>query len=181
VVELSAKTPCADLLPLTVGALTLSEVAPTVMTTLSPYEGCRDALSAALETRYGLRWPKPNRSTAKAGVRLLWFGRDMALLSGAAPDRALSDHAALVDQSDGWAVVQLGGAGAEDALARLCPVDLRPSVFKRGHTARCDLRHMMASITRLGPASFQIMVFRSMAETLVEDVKTAMEAVAARG
>jgi sarcosine oxidase subunit gamma len=40
---------------------------------------------------------------------------------------------------------------------------------------------MMASITRIGAQSFQIMVFRSMARTLVHDLKTAMEAVAARG
>ena len=40
---------------------------------------------------------------------------------------------------------------------------------------------MMASITRLGADDFQIMVFRSMAATLVGELKTAMEAVAARG
>jgi sarcosine oxidase subunit gamma len=60
-------------------------------------------------------------------------------------------------------------------------VDLRPQVFKRGHTLRTELKHMMASITRIGAQSFQIMVFRSMARTLVHDLKTAMEAVAARG
>ena len=66
-------------------------------------------------------------------------------------------------------------------MARLVPVDLRPQVFKRGHTARTELQHMMASITRVGPKTLQIMVFRSFADTLVHDLKRAMEAVAARG
>jgi len=37
----------------------------------------------------------------------------------------------------------------------------------------------MASLTKTGENAFQIMVFRSMAETLVHDLKTAMEGVAA--
>ncbi|AUQ61837.1 sarcosine oxidase subunit gamma [Phaeobacter inhibens] len=180
-VELRVKTPCAGLLPLEVGELSLTEAPGEGMTTLAPYAGQVAALSAALEAAHGLRWPAPNRSHAKAGARIIWFGREMALLSGTRPDPALAEHAALTDQSDGWAVVRLEGAQGDAVLARLCPVDLRPSVFKRGHTARCELKHMAASITRLGPKTLQIMVFRSMAETLVDDLKTAMEAVAARG
>ncbi|APG46275.1 sarcosine oxidase subunit gamma [Phaeobacter porticola] len=180
-VELRAKTPCAGLLPITVGNLTLCEVDPAVMTSLAPYQGQSKALSDALGTAHGLRWPAPNRSHTKAGARVIWFGREMALLTGVAPDPALFEHAALTDQSDGWAVVRLEGNGGEDVLARLCPVDLRASVFKRGHTLRCELKHMAVSVTRLGPKTFQVMVFRSLAETLVEEVKTAMEAVEARG
>ena len=76
--------------------------------------------------------------------------------------------------------MRLAGADAADVLARLTPIDLRESQFKRGHTARTELAHMMASITRLGPQSYQIMVFRSLANTLVHDLKTAMKSVAAR-
>ena len=92
----------------------------------------------------------------------------------------LAKIAAVVDQSDAWAIVRLEGADAEDVLARLVPVNLRRSAFKRGHTLRSNLYHMMASITRIGNNSFQIMVFRSMAETLVHDLSVAMQSVAAR-
>ncbi|MFS4582554.1 sarcosine oxidase subunit gamma [Phaeobacter sp. C3_T13_0] len=180
-IELIAKTPCADILPCKVGEMELSEVEPGLMTTLAPYAGQEQALSELLGEAHGLRWPAPNRSHSKAGARIAWFGRTMALLTGVQPDAALAEHAALTDQSDGWAVVRLEGVQGDDVLARLCPVDLRPAVFKRGHTVRCELKHMSASITRLGPKTLQIMVFRSLAETLVEDMKTAMEAVAARG
>nr|WP_247676919.1 sarcosine oxidase subunit gamma [Leisingera sp. HS039] len=161
--------------------MSLTEEHPGAMWTVAPFKGQQEALSKALETAHGMAFPAANRATGKAGSRAVWFGRDMALLMGLAPDAKLAGHAALTDQSDAWAVVRLEGAGAEDVLARLVPVDLRNQVFKRGHTARTELKHMMASVTRTGPQAFQIMVFRSMAKTLVHDLKTAMEAVAARG
>lgn len=179
--ELIARTPCAGLLPLKIGGVDLTEEDPGAMTSLEPFRGQEAALSDALKAAHGMAWPAPNRATGKAGARAVWFGRGQALLIGPEPDTALARHAALTDQSDAWAVMRLEGAQAEDVLARLVPVDLRAASFKRGHTARTELAHMMASVTRIGESAFQIMVFRSMAQTLVHDLKTAMEAVAARG
>ena len=178
--ELIAKSPCAGLLPVSVGGLSLSEEDLGALTSLAPFNDQEKGLSAALEAAHGMKLPAMGRSTGKAGNRAIWFGRDMALLAGPAPDPSLAEYAALTDQSDAWAVVRLDGEGAEDVLARLCPIDLRSKTFKRGHTARTELRHMMASVTRIGANSFQIMVFRSLAQTLAHDLKTAMEAVAAR-
>jgi sarcosine oxidase subunit gamma len=56
-------------------------------------------------------------------------------------------------------------------------VDLR---FAVGASVRTEAKHMMASLCRLDKDRFQIMVFRSMAQTLHHDLKTAMEAWAAR-
>lgn len=179
-VELTAKTPCDGLLPLSIGEAQLTEVAAGVLTSLTPL-GDAAALGAALEKAHGLGWPAPLRARGKEGARCIWFGRDTALLMGPAPDPALGRHAAVVDQSDAWAVVQLKGPAAVAVLARLVPVDLRDGTFKRGHTSRTQLYHMSASITKTGADSFMILVFRSMAATLVHDMKTAMEAVAARG
>ena len=179
-VELVSKSPCAGLLPVSVGQVELSEVVPGALTSIAPYRGQAGALSAALKSAYGMAAPQPNRATGKEGARAIWFGNEMLLLQGPAPDKTLSKHAALTDQSDAWTVVRLQGQGAADVLARLTPIDLRDSQFKRGHTARTELRHMMASITRLGPQSYQIMVFRGFADTLVHDLKAAMWSVAAR-
>ncbi|MEW9919438.1 sarcosine oxidase subunit gamma [Marimonas sp. MJW-29] len=179
-VELKETRPCAGLLPLHIGAVTLEEMTPGRLTSLSPF-GDASEMSAALEKAHVCALPKPNRSTGKEGARCLWFGRGEALLMGPAPDAALGTHGAVVDQSDAWAVVSLQGAGAVDVLARLVPVDLRDAVFKRGHTVRSQVMHMNASITKLGADQFMIMVFRSMAGTLVHDLKAAMAAVAARG
>lgn len=180
-VDLIAKTPCAGLLPITIGDLTLTEDTPDNMWSIAPRQGQLALLDQAMQATLGMGYPAANRSTGKTGSRAIWFGRDLALLIGPAPDATLADHAALTDQSDAWAVVRLEGATAEDVLARLVPVDLRRHQFKRGHTVRSELAHMMASLTRTGAQAFQIMVMRSMAQTLVHELKTAMEAVAARG
>ena len=178
-VELKETSPCAGLLPLEIGSVTLEEMLPGRLTSLAPI-GAASEMAAALETAHGCGWPKPNRSTGKDGARCIWFGRNEALLIGPAPDAALSKHGAVVDQSDAWAVVSLQGQGAVDVLARLVPVDLRDVAFKRGHTVRSQIMHMNGSITKLGSDHFMLMVFRSMAGTLVHDLKAAMAAVASR-
>lgn len=179
-VDLKALSPLQEMTPVTIGGVTLKEVAPGRMTTIAPYRGKSRQASEALKAAHGLAMPEANRSLASGEVRVIWFGRDMALLLGPAPDAGLAAHAALTDQSDAWAVVTLEGRGAADVLARLCPLDLRAGVFQQNQTARTELQHMLASITCLEDGRYLIMVFRSMAQTLIHDLKTAMEAVAAR-
>ncbi|MCF6232106.1 MAG: sarcosine oxidase subunit gamma [Rhodobacteraceae bacterium] len=179
--DLTAISPCEGLLPLVIGDLTVTEQPFAAITSISPYKSREKDLSAALKAAHGLAFPAPGRSSAKAGARAIWFSQGQALLIGPDPDTGLGELAALTDQSDAWAVVRLEGGGAVDVLARLMPLDLRPAVFKRGHTARTELAHMLASLTKVGDKSFQIMVFRSMARSLLHDLKTAMEAVAVRG
>jgi sarcosine oxidase subunit gamma len=181
VAELIAKTPQNAMAPLTVGTVTLSERDLGVLTSLAPYKGQSSALGAALKAAHGMAWPAPNRATGKDGGRAIWFGRDLALLAGPPPDPALAVHGALTDQSDAWTCLHLSGAGTEDVLARLVPVDVRAAVFKRGHTLRSQVQHMNGSVTRTGPNTFAIMVFRSMAATVRHDLQRAMESVAARG
>ncbi len=180
-VELVAKAPCEGLLPISVGDVSLTEDLPVSLTMLTAYKGRIEACSEVLKSAHGMAMPKPNRATGTQAARAIWFGQDQAMLVGAMPDSGLQNEASLVDQSDAWAIVTLEGAGAEDVLARLVPVDLRAATFKRGHTARTMLGHMTVSITRVGEQAFQIMAFRSMAKTLVHDLQRAMESVASRG
>lgn len=179
-VELREASAFGGLLPVTFGNVTVEEVPSEQMTSLSSFGDASD-LSAALKSAHGMKLPKTGHSTAKGVVHCIWFGRGEVLLIGTAPDAELGNHAAIVDQSDAWAVVTLSGAGAVDVLARLVPIDLRTGGFKKGQTARTQLGHMNASITRTGADAFKIMVFRSMAGTLVHDLKRAMAAVASRG
>ena len=180
-VELIAKSPCAGLLPIEIGAAKLSEVEGTCLTSLAPRPGQEKALSEALKGAHGMALPGVNRATGKEGARALWFGKGQAMLVGPTPAAGLGDWASMTDQSDAWAMVRLEGAAAEDVLARLVPVDLRQSVFKRGHSVRTMLQHMSVSVTRIGAEAFLILAFRSMAGTLVHDLETAMKGVAARG
>lgn len=172
-VELIARSPCKDLLPITIGTVTATEVDPGPATLILPR-------GKGPKTVNGLEPPAPGRMTARGAARLLWFGHGQYLLLGEAPDPGLSADAALVDHSDAWAMVRLDGAGAEAVLARLIPLDLRASAFPPGHTARTEIAHMAGSVTRLGGGAFLLCVFRSMAATLVHDLQTAMQALDAR-
>nr|WP_247651027.1 sarcosine oxidase subunit gamma family protein [Roseovarius autotrophicus] len=173
------KSPCAGLVPVAAGALRLSEIALGPITSVAPYKGQAAAVAAMLGAQ-GLGWPAPGQVIAQGAARVQWFGLDLALLIGVAPGAGLADHAALADQSDGWAVLRLEGAGAGDVLARLTPLDLRESIFGVGQTARSDLGHMAAAITRVEAEAYEIMGFRSMAGTLVHEMAAAMTRVAAR-
>ena len=179
--ELIAKSPCEGLLPFSTGSADLTELWPDHMTLIAPYKGKDIAAAAALKSAHGLDLPLPGQSSGDAEARVIWFSRGQSLLIGPKADATLEASAAVTDLTDGWSVVELKGKGIADVLARLSPMDFRLSQFPTGKSARTELKHMMASITRTGDAAFQIMVFRSMAATLVHDLKTAMEAVAARG
>ncbi|WP_457648238.1 sarcosine oxidase subunit gamma [Profundibacter sp.] len=168
------------LLPTTVGICRIIAAPPEPIHLISPYKGQEKPLSAAMKSAHGMAFPAAGRATGKEGARLVWFGLDQAMLIGPAPDARLSEFAAVVEQSDGWAVLRLQGVPAEDVLARLVPVDLRAARFKRGQTVRTQLQHLQVSITRVGGEVFQIMVMRSMAKTLVDELQNAMRLVAAR-
>lgn len=176
--ELIAKTPLDDMVPLTIGTVTLAEVDLGFLTSIAPYADAK--IAEPFKATHGMAWPAPNRATGKAGARAIWFGRDMVLLAGPKPGPALADHAALTDQSDAWTAVTLSGDDVESVLARLVPLDLSAIQFKRGHTARSQIQHMAGSITRIGNDTFLLMVFRSMAGTLLHDLERAMASVAAR-
>lgn len=178
--NLLARTPCEGLLPVTIGSVTLSEVVIERMAAVAPFKGKEGAVSAALKEACDIVFPAPNRTSSKGDARAVWAGQGRANVIGCdLPD--LSGLAAVTDQGDGVAAVKIEGDGAEAVLARLVPLDLRAATFKRGHTARSLVNHIAASITRLGPKSFEVMVMRSMAQTLVHELTEAAEGVAARG
>lgn len=176
--SLIEKSACDGLLPVTVGAMTLTEAAPARITSVAPFAGQDKAVVAALKTM-GLAWPAPNRAVVKGDAACFWTGRGQAFLVGADP-AGLVGVAALTDQSGAWAVMRLTGAGHEQALARLVSVDLRLTAFPVGHVARTGLNHMMAVLHRTAPDAITIMVFRSMAATAVHEITTAMRSVTAR-
>lgn len=174
--KLIANTPCAGLLPVTIGKLTITEFDAGPITLVAPFAGKTKAVTNALKADMGLTFPAPNRSVG-SGPHAVWCGMGQALImGGVCPDLP----AACVDQSDAWAIVRIEGADAAGALARLTPIDLRPQVFKRGLTARTLVGHMTASVTCLGENLFEIMVMRSMAGTLVHELETAARNMASR-
>ena len=177
-VDLIARTPLGGIAPRSIGAVTLSEISHEAITSLAPFRGQEAAVSAALKKRFGAAFPKPGRYTGKAGARALWSGMGQALILGAALEPI--PGAAITDQSDAWTCVALDGQGARDVLARLTPLDLRAGVFRTGQAARTEIAHMSGIVLRTGAERYEMMVFRSMAQTLWHDLETAMRMVAGR-
>lgn len=171
--KLIALSPCAGLLPIAHGGVSVTEVLPERLMSVAPFEGQRKATSAKLKEQFGAGLSSVNRRSG--GVT--WFGHGNWMVAG---DVALDGLAAVTDQTDAWAVVAVSGAGARDVLARLVPVDLRAHVFRKNHVARTMLGHMSVAITRTSADTFEIMVMRSMAQTLVHDLDVAMRSLAAR-
>ncbi|WP_315899579.1 MULTISPECIES: sarcosine oxidase subunit gamma [Roseovarius] len=179
-VELKPSLPPTALLPVETAGVRMREVDFGPLTLVMPYRGRDEALAAALEAAHALDWPETGRMTGTTERGLLWFGRSQALLIGLVPDDGLTAQAALVDQSDAWAVIEMQGDRAAEALARLTPVDLRPGAFGVGHTVRTEVGHMAASLTRSGESTYLVMVFRAFAHTAVHELGAALEGVAAR-
>lgn len=177
--DLIAKSPLAGQAPLALAGVTLSEGHPGPITSIAPYPGNAAALAKALKP-LGLTFPAPNRFTESDTARLVWTGRDQAFLIGAPAPHSLAPHAALTDQSDGWAALRLTGDAVEPALARLVPIDIRAAAFPCGHAARTPLNHLSAILIRVAPQTVEILVFRSMARTAWHDIGAALSALAAR-
>lgn len=177
--DLIATSACAGLLPKTIGDVTLSEIVFAAITSVAPFSGQEAAVSEALKAQIGAALPKPNRATGKAAARAVFAGRGQTLVLG--PQLSPIAGAAMTDQTDAWAAVELDGPSARDVLARLVSIDLRADIFKQGHAARTPIFHMPGVVVRTGADRYLLMTFRSMAGTLVHDLETAMEGVAARG
>ncbi|QOL80717.1 sarcosine oxidase subunit gamma [Pseudooceanicola spongiae] len=148
------------------------------LTSLMP--GASQGLGQALKKHHGLTLPEPGQRTLSDTAECLWFGHRQYLLVGVRPADSLTEVATLTDQSDAWSTVLLDGPLARDVLARLCPLDLRDAAFPMHATARSEIRHMMACITRVSADGFRLMVFRSMADTLLHDLREALAMRAAR-
>lgn len=178
--ELIAISPAHGLTPVNLAGADLSEAPMTQIWSIAPYRGQAGAVSAALQQAHGLGFPDPGCMHESGPVTLAWSGLDQAFLLGAAPDTRLGAHAALSDQSDGWARLILSGAAARDVLARLVPIDLSPTACPPGSARRTLLGHMSALILHRGGDAFEILVFRSMAATAVHELSQVMRMQAAR-
>jgi heterotetrameric sarcosine oxidase gamma subunit len=171
-------------LPLTHGGAMLGAGAAGALVSIAPFRG-RDAVVATiLNDQLGATLPEPGHVAEGTSGRVIWMGLGQSfaeLPETAAADlmAALAPHAAVTDQSDGWAALSLTGPHARLVLARLVPLDLDPAAFPPGSVARTQLRHVICALLAT-EGGFRILVLRSFARTAVHDLGTAMAAVAAR-
>jgi sarcosine oxidase subunit gamma len=123
---------------------------------------------------------EPNTTAGRGDLMALWLSPDAWLLT-CPPDKVaahlgalrkpLADvHAAITDVSDGRVALRLAGPNARDVLAKGCPLDLHPRVFRAGCCAQGLLAkapvliHLLDDAPR-GP-TFDLYVARSFAHYL---------------
>ncbi len=169
---------------LTLGGTVIRVLPMRRMTSLAPFGGAEPGgadLAGALQSLHGVTLPGPGQSVTAEDVECLWFGYAHVLLIGPEPHPDLARVAAMTEQGDAWCSVLISGPLARDVLARLCPLDLRDSAFPPGATARSEVGGMMVSLTRVEAEGFRVMAFRSMAQTLLQELRSALTRQAARG
>jgi sarcosine oxidase subunit gamma len=83
----------------------------------------------------------------------------------------LAGIAGVVDESDGWVVLDLSGPRVTDTLAKLIPIDLHPKSLQPGALALTVAEHINVRLWNLGePNSYRLAAPRSYAESLFRSV-----------
>jgi sarcosine oxidase subunit gamma len=144
--------------------------------------GGHEAVSTAFEAAFGFALPaKPNsaagkgKAGAKTTVTALWLGPDEWWLLGADGaglgaklTKALDGQAAAVTEvGESRACIRVAGPHARDLLAKGCPLDLHPRVFRTGQCAQSTLAKAGVLIHQVDDEpAYDIYVLRSFAEYL---------------
>ena len=119
------------------------------------------------------RFPDPREIVREVDRALLWMAPDELLIvlpqgeagRGVAKLNAAlaGEHILAADVSDARVLFFVDGPGARDALAKLTPADLRPSVFGPGELRRTRLAQVPAAIWVTRANGFAVLCFRSVA------------------
>jgi methylglutamate dehydrogenase subunit D len=131
--------------------------------------GQAQALRARVREAFGIDLPNsPGTATSGpttfvgAGPETWWAMGDLGALR-----QALGNLAAVVDQSDAYAIVRVTGPSVRGALAKLVLIDLHPDAFRPGDAASTVAAHAGLTLWRVEDsqdgAVFELACYRSFA------------------
>ncbi|OBZ92628.1 hypothetical protein ADU59_26280 [Pararhizobium polonicum] len=111
-------------------------------------------------------------------LRFIGPGEWLALSQSETPEELhrnlsllLADNAYIVDQSDGRVVLRLSGPNVRRILAKGIGIDLHPAVFEIGASSNVLCGHISINLSRTGENEFELIVMRSFAESLFDDLR----------
>lgn len=139
------------------GSVTLEDLTPL------PRFGLKGPGSNAWLTAAGWPLPEINRVGTHRGIRMLCLGGEDILLTAENSTSALDGirEAWNVDtdpkgysswREEGWAWMRLSGTALDDALARLCALDLRAGRFPENEIAQTRFAGVEGVVLRTGDA-----------------------------
>lgn len=183
--RLTARSTLGGAAPLdeTLDGLRLREVTERGLAWIVARRGREDALRRAVHEAHGVDLPGPGRRVAGATFTYAWaapgqwlaeapLGENEDIVARLAP--LLGESAAIAEQTDAFLRLELSGARAAEALAKLCPLDLDPRVFGTGSFQRTLMEHQSVFIGRTDDApTFVLLTPRSSARAFHHALRTA--------
>lgn len=162
----------------------LSELTQCALVSMVSPLGEEQVVEQQIQDTYGMTMPAVGQwcSSDLNHTRLLKLQRDLCFVqfdySGDQAVKILSEtisSAYLSDQSDGWVMLKLSGEKSHDVLARICPIDLHPTVFTPGCVARTQMEHINAIIICDAVNEYTLMAARSYAQSFLHSLEVSIK------
>jgi len=157
--------------------VTLREVTACALAELTAFKGQKEALATVIVTSFDIALPAANKSVSKDGVTFVTVRPGKWLVTGEGHaeldlvkklEKATGSLAAVVDQSDARALVEISGDKARGALAKGVMIDLDPVAFSTGDAATSFAVQFWITLWQTHDAPiYRLAVFRSMGRDLL--------------
>ncbi len=164
----------------------LFEISHLAMIAMATPKGDESALARQLKQVYQLDLPEVGQ-WCLSGIdhtQFLRLQNDLCfVVFDYSADRAVDQFAKKIsdayfsDQSDSWVMLRLTGEKSCEVLARICPIDLHPDVFKPGSVARTVMEHISAMIVCECENEYTLMAPRSYAASFLHAIEVSIRNV----
>jgi len=161
--------------------VSIREIESLDIISLAVPTGGEKQISTALKNQFGLAMPKSGKfsSASRGDAQLLWMSQDQFFLlrpeTTSNPAHAvaelLNNRAYVTDQSDSYAILEVSGNRALEALERICPVNLHEDEFKIGSIARTMMEHLGVVIMKTETNKWTLMSSRSSAHSFLHAIE----------
>lgn len=178
---LGASAPRSDM----IGPIRISENVTLALASVSARHGEEERCAEMLAAFIGAPVPGPAKVAFGSPFSAFWIGPDQWMVTAPfethellADDlkASLQGAASVTEQSDGWVVFDVAGAGVVDLFERLCPAPVRRMVAGQGQ--RTTIHHIGCFLNcRADASAFQVLGPRSSAGTLHHALVTVARAV----
>jgi len=164
----------------------LFEIRNRAMVSMATPKDGELALECQLKQAYGLGMPDMGQwlSSDVDHTQFLRLQDDLCfVLFDYSADRAMEkftekiSEAYFSEQSDSWVMLRLSGEKSREALARICPVDLHPGVFKPGCVTRTVMEHIGTIIVCEAEQEYTLMALRSYAGSFLHAIELSIKNV----
>jgi heterotetrameric sarcosine oxidase gamma subunit len=178
-----ALTPGLDGAPNGTPGITITPRTGLALANVIVRAGKTDDLTQRVQETYGLSLPATPQRVEANTIGFAWAGPGQWLAMTESTDghafvqmlrRELDGLASVIDQSDGRAILRIGGRKARETFAKSIPLDLDPSVFHAGDVALTVAGHINVHLWQIDDTpTYEVAVFRSFVVAFCEALKQA--------